>query len=70
MRLVAYCRVSTNKDEQLESLENQKAFFVDIDTSYHKKFTIIFNKNTDAPSRDVRKEHRCLFYLSIITARQ
>lgn len=27
MRLVAYCRVSTNKDEQLESLENQKEFF-------------------------------------------
>ena len=27
MRLVAYCRVSTNKDEQLESLANQKEFF-------------------------------------------
>lgn len=27
MRIAAYCRVSTNKDEQLESLENQKLFF-------------------------------------------
>lgn len=27
MRLVAYCRVSTNKDEQLESLANQHEFF-------------------------------------------
>lgn len=27
MRLVAYCRVSTNKDEQLESLTNQQEFF-------------------------------------------
>lgn len=27
MRLVAYCRVSTNKDEQLESLANQQEFF-------------------------------------------
>lgn len=27
MRLVAYCRVSTNKNEQLESLSNQQEFF-------------------------------------------
>ncbi len=27
MRLVAYCRVSTDKDEQLESLTNQQEFF-------------------------------------------
>lgn len=27
MRMVAYCRVSTNKDEQLESLANQQEFF-------------------------------------------
>ncbi len=27
MRLVAYCRVSTEKEAQLESLENQKTFF-------------------------------------------
>ena len=28
MRIVAYCRVSTDKDEQLNSLENQKSFFL------------------------------------------
>ena len=27
MRVVAYCRVSTEKEEQMESLENQKSFF-------------------------------------------
>lgn len=27
MRLAAYCRVSTDKEEQLESMENQRAFF-------------------------------------------
>ena len=27
MRIVAYCRVSTNHEEQLESLENQRIFF-------------------------------------------
>lgn len=29
MRLVAYCRVSTDHEEQLDSLENQKTFFED-----------------------------------------
>lgn len=33
MRVVAYCRVSTNKDEQLDSLESQQIFF----TQYSKK---------------------------------
>jgi len=28
-RVVAYCRVSTDKDDQLNSLENQKAFFIE-----------------------------------------
>lgn len=27
MRIAAYCRVSTDKDEQQESLEHQKEFF-------------------------------------------
>ena len=27
MKMAAYCRVSTGKAEQLDSLENQKAFF-------------------------------------------
>ena len=27
MKIAAYCRVSTEKDEQLDSLENQKEFF-------------------------------------------
>ncbi len=29
MKLAAYCRVSTDRDAQLESLENQKAFFAE-----------------------------------------
>lgn len=29
MRIAAYCRVSTEKDEQLDSLENQKVFFTE-----------------------------------------
>lgn len=33
MKVVAYCRVSTNKDEQLDSLETQKRFF----TEYAKR---------------------------------
>ena len=27
MRMAAYCRVSTEKEEQLSSLENQREFF-------------------------------------------
>lgn len=30
MRVACYCRVSTNKDEQLDSLENQVEFFSDL----------------------------------------
>lgn len=29
MRIAAYCRVSTDKEAQIESLENQKLFFED-----------------------------------------
>ena len=29
MRIAAYCRVSTDKDEQLDSLNHQKEFFVE-----------------------------------------
>ncbi|PWL58625.1 MAG: hypothetical protein DBY34_07325, partial [Oscillospiraceae bacterium] len=29
MRMAAYCRVSTDREAQLESLENQKRFFED-----------------------------------------
>ena len=28
MKIAAYCRVSTSKEEQLDSLENQKAFLL------------------------------------------
>ena len=33
MKIAAYCRVSTEKDEQLDSMEHQKEFF----TEYAKK---------------------------------
>ena len=29
MKIAAYCRVSTDKDEQLDSLEHQKEFFTE-----------------------------------------
>ena len=29
MKIAAYCRVSTNKDEQLDSLVHQKEFFIE-----------------------------------------
>ena len=29
MRIAAYCRVSTDKEDQLNSLETQKKFFVE-----------------------------------------
>ncbi len=29
MKIAAYCRVSTDKDEQLDSLQHQKEFFVE-----------------------------------------
>lgn len=34
MRLAAYCRVSTDREAQLESLENQKAFFAEFAGKY------------------------------------
>lgn len=39
MRIAAYCRVSTDKGEQLESLENQKAFFEDFAKKH--KYTLV-----------------------------
>ena len=34
MKTVAYCRVSTNKDEQLDSLESQRSFFLEYAKRY------------------------------------
>lgn len=35
MRIAAYCRVSTDSGDQLESLENQKSFFADFAKKIH-----------------------------------
>ena len=46
MRMAAYCRVSTEKEEQLSSLENQREFFEQyIDFNNFKPlFTNSFNE--------------------------
>ena len=43
MRLVAYCRVSTDKDEQLESLANQQEFFEKFATRNHHDLIKIYS---------------------------
>lgn len=42
MKIVAYCRVSTDKDEQLDSLENQKAFFSEYAKKYGHKLVHLY----------------------------
>lgn len=42
MKIAAYCRVSTDKDEQLDSLENQKAFFLEYAKKYNHKLVHLY----------------------------
>lgn len=42
MRLAAYCRVSTDHGEQLDSLENQKCFFQDFARLHHHELIRIY----------------------------
>lgn len=42
MRIVAYCRVSTEKDEQLESMQNQKDFFDDFAIKYNHELVHVY----------------------------
>jgi len=42
MRIAAYCRVSTDKEAQLESLENQKLFFTEFAVKYNHELTKIY----------------------------
>lgn len=43
MKAVAYCRVSTNKDEQIQSLQNQKDFFSDYITKKGDELVRIYS---------------------------
>ncbi len=42
MRLAAYCRVSTDREAQLESLENQKAFFAEFAGKYGHELVRVY----------------------------
>jgi len=42
MKIVAYCRVSTDKEAQLESLENQKLFFTQFSVKYNHELVKIY----------------------------
>ena len=42
MKAVAYCRVSTNKDEQLDSLEAQQRFFAEYAVKNHFELVKIY----------------------------
>lgn len=42
MRLAAYCRVSTDRDAQIESLENQKAFFTEFAGKYGHELVRVY----------------------------
>jgi DNA invertase Pin-like site-specific DNA recombinase len=42
MKIAAYCRVSTDKDAQLESLENQKRFFTEFAQKYNHELIKIY----------------------------
>ena len=42
MRIAAYCRVSTEKDEQLDSLQNQKVFFTEYAQKHGHKLVRLY----------------------------
>ena len=47
MKIAAYGRVSTDRDEQLESLENQKLFFADFAARYGHTLVRIYAEACD-----------------------
>jgi len=68
LRVAAYCRVSTNSDEQLSSYENQKAFYTEkIMKNPDWTMTDIFaDEGKTGTSTCKRKEFLRNFYLSAV----
>ena len=46
LRVAAYCRVSTDKDDQTNSLISQRKYFADYITHHDAGTTVIFNFRT------------------------
>lgn len=61
MRIAAYCRVSTDKDEQIDSLNHQKDFFVEYaKRNGHKLFRLYADEGISGTSLKKREEFKRL----------
>ena len=61
MKLAAYCRVSTDKDEQIESLIHQKEFFVEYaKRNGHELFRLYADEGITGTSLKKREEFKRL----------
>ena len=61
MRIAAYCRVSTDKDEQIDSLIHQKEFFVEYaKRNGHKLFRLYADEGISGTSLKKREEFKRL----------
>jgi len=61
MKIAAYCRVSTDKDEQLDSLNNQKEFFVEYaKRNGHELFHLYADEGITGTSLKKREEFKRL----------
>lgn len=61
MKIAAYCRVSTDKDEQLDSLENQKQFFAEYAEKHgHKLVRLYADEGISGTSLKKRNEFQRL----------
>ena len=74
MKVAAYCRVSTDKEEQLASLANQKAFFIEYaKRNGHELFHLYADegisgtslKRRDAFNR-LMQDARCGFFQAVV----
>lgn len=63
MRIAAYCRVSTDKDEQIDSLIHQKEFFVEYaKRNGHKLFRLYADEGISGTSLKKREEFKQLLH--------
>ena len=61
MKIAAYCRVSTDKDEQLDSLNHQKVFFVQYaKRNGHELFRLYADEGISGTSLKKRSEFQRL----------
>lgn len=74
MKVAAYCRVSTDKEEQLKSLENQKEFFIEYaNRNGHELFRLYADEGISGTSLKRRDEFnrlmrdaRCGFFQAVV----